>query len=87
MPIYRFNIDDGPNCAATRSVRIESLTEAKSEAVKAAGQAICAAAASFWDQAEWKMTVTDEIGLTLFELLIIGVEAPACGFAARRASH
>lgn len=77
MPKYYFNIEDGEGTPDTEGTEIESLAYAKCHAVKLAGQAICDAAQTFWDQAQWKMTVTDESGLTLFELLIIGMESAA----------
>jgi hypothetical protein len=38
---------------------------------------ICDEADQFWDKAEWNMTVTDDRGLTLFQIHILGTEAPA----------
>ena len=73
MPKYHFHSDgqrdeDGTDLA--------NLEEAKCEAVKLAGNTICEEAAEFWDKAEWSLTVTDSRGLTLFQLQIIGTEAP-----------
>ena len=46
-------------------------------AIKKAGETVCDEADRFWDRAEWTMTVADPTGLTLFQILIVGVEAPA----------
>ena len=80
MPRYHFNIDNRTD--ADRAV-MESLAQAKCEAIRMAGQAICQGAEAFWDRAEWKMTVTDASGLILFDLLIIGTESAACGTGSR----
>ena len=42
-----------------------------------AGRAICDKAGAFRDQGEWKLTVADAKGLTLFSLTLVGIEAPA----------
>jgi hypothetical protein len=75
MPQYFFHIDDGSN-PDTDGVELADLATAKCEAVKVAGNIICEAAGDFWSKQEWAMTVTDESGLTLFALRVIGTEAP-----------
>jgi hypothetical protein len=76
MPRYHFNIDDRTDADGAE---MESLAQAKCEAIRMAGQTICQGAEAFWDRAEWKMAVTDASGLILFDLLIIGTESAACG--------
>jgi hypothetical protein len=44
---------------------------------------ICDSAGDFWDKEEWKMTVTNETGLTLFCLHFLGIDAPAAGRSTR----
>jgi len=80
MPKYHFNTDDR---ADPGGAEMESLAQAKCEAIRMAGQTICQGAEGFWDRAEWKMTVTDASGLILFDLLIIGTESAACGSGSR----
>jgi hypothetical protein len=41
-----------------------------------AGQIVCDDARTFWDKAEWLLTVSDAGGLTLFQLQLIGTDAP-----------
>jgi hypothetical protein len=77
MPRYFFHIDDGVSVHDDEGTELENVTVAKCEAVKLAGQMICDAAGTFWDKEEWKLTATDEGGLTLFCLHFVGVEAPA----------
>lgn len=55
---------------------LPSLEVAKCEAIKLAGRIICENAERFWAEEEWVMTVTDETGLSLFQLQIIATEAP-----------
>lgn len=74
MPKFFFHTDDLPD---TDGVDLGGLAIAKCEAVKLAGRIICDGSSTFWDSAEWSMTVADEHGLTLFQLLIIGTDAPS----------
>jgi hypothetical protein len=77
MPQYFFHIEDGTSAVDPDGFELKDLAEAKCEAVIMAGRMICDASKEFWDRAEWQMTVTDDTGLTLFMLDIIGTEAPA----------
>ena len=54
-----------------------SVPEAKCAAVKYAGQLLADVAEHFWDQADFDLTVTDESGLILFSMRVVGTEAPA----------
>lgn len=54
-----------------------SIHEAKCEAVKFAGQLLADAAAKFWDTADFELTGTDDNGLILFTMRVVGTEAPA----------
>jgi hypothetical protein len=82
MPKYHFNVDDGQAPIPCAGAELKNLAEAKCEAVKMMGQLICDAGGAFWDRSEWRMTVTDEAGLSLFELYILGTDAPAARSAA-----
>jgi hypothetical protein len=61
---------------------LDNLAAAKCEAVKMMGRLICDASETFWDCADWTMTVTDEAGLTVFELSVSGTQAPVAQPAA-----
>jgi uncharacterized protein DUF6894 len=75
MPRYYFNIDGLPS--DPEGTVMSDVVTAKCEAVKLAGRYICDAAGDFWDTQDWGLTVTDEIGLTLFSLRFMGMEAPS----------
>ncbi|MEA3065939.1 MAG: hypothetical protein QOJ27_2391 [Sphingomonadales bacterium] len=79
MPRYFFHIEDGVAVHDDEGTELKDLAVAKCEAVKVAGQMICDSAGAFWDKEEWRLTATDEDGLTLFCLHFVGVEAPAAG--------
>ncbi|MFP5330466.1 MAG: DUF6894 family protein [Alphaproteobacteria bacterium] len=59
------------------SFEAETVRHAKCDAVRLAGERLCDIADTFWDSAEFRMTVADENGLTLFSLQVIATEAPS----------
>ena len=77
LPRYYFNIDDGSGIEDKVRMDLPSLAEAKCEAVSYAGRLICDHAGKFWNSGDWTMTVTNENGLSLFTLQLVGTEAPA----------
>ena len=75
MPRYFFNVDGLP--PDSEGTEMKDVAIAKCEAVKLAGRHICDAAGDFWDTQDWGLTVTDDIGLTLFSLRFMGMDAPS----------
>lgn len=55
---------------------LADLTEAKCEALRYAMRLLCEAPNAFCDSPEFTMTVTDENGLVLFTLALVGTDAP-----------
>ena len=76
MARYFFQVDGDPS-PDDEGTDIACLNDAKRQAVKFAGRAISDNAGEFWDQGEWKLTVADTKGLTLFSLTLVGTEAKA----------
>jgi hypothetical protein len=74
MPKFHFHLDDKRD---EEGVELPNLAAAKCEALEFASRHICEAANSFWDREDWMLTVTDENGLTLVQLHIIGTQAAA----------
>ena len=73
MPIFHFVVQDGSEAVA---LELPNIAAAKCEAARYAGRLLCDAADTFWGNAEFAMTVTDEIGLVLFSLTMSGIDAP-----------
>ena len=73
MPRFHFNINGERDAEGTE---LATVADAKCEAIKLAGKTICDDADVFWERLEWGMTVCDGSGLTLFQLEIVGTEAP-----------
>jgi hypothetical protein len=64
-------------------IEFSSIHQAKCEAVAYAGRVLCDIAEKFWDHADFEMTVSDDQGLLLFVMRVVGSEAPAI----RAATH
>ncbi len=60
-----------------------SVHEAKCQAVVYAGQLLRDVAEKFWDNADFELTVTNDHGLILFTMRVVGTEAPAVRLTGR----
>jgi hypothetical protein len=69
VPRYFFHVADGENFPDLQGTVLENDAAARTEAVRFSGQLLSAKPDKFWSGQEWKMRVTDENDLTLFELL------------------
>lgn len=47
------------------------------------GGLLCDVAEHFWDDADFELTVTDDNGLILFTMRVVGTEAPAIRMTSR----
>jgi hypothetical protein len=74
MPRFYFHLDDERD---EQGLELADLAAAKCEALEFAARHICDAANAFWDREEWLLSVTDEKGLTLMQLHIVGTQAAA----------
>jgi hypothetical protein len=77
MARYYFHIEDGSAILDDLGMELASLAEAKCEAVRYAGSLICDHAGEFWNSGDWTMTVTNEAGVSLFSLALVGTESPS----------
>jgi hypothetical protein len=80
MPVFYFHTDDATDATGTN---LKNVDVARCEAVTRAGRILCDDPEGFWNQGGWTMTVTDEHGLILFQLCIVGTDAPT-SVSARR---
>ena len=74
MPKFHFHLDDERD---EQGLYLPDLAAAKCEALEFAARHICDAANAFWDREEWTLTVTNERGLTLLQLQIVGTQSAA----------
>lgn len=77
MARYFFHVHDGKDFEDLQGTELPDIRAARREAVRFACALLADDAGEFWDHGEWKLRVTDDRQLTLFELLFISIEAPA----------
>ena len=65
------------NVQDDEGIEFESIHDAKCQAVAYAGHLLADSAEQFWDTADFELLVTDENGLILFTMRVVGTEAPA----------
>lgn len=75
MPRYFFHV--AGTDADVEGVELKHLAAAKCDAVRTAAQLICDSPGAFWDTGDFTMTISDESGLTLFSLMVVGVDSAA----------
>lgn len=85
MPHFYFHTNNPAERCVQDDVAMEfsSIHEAKCQAVIYAGQLLQDVAENFWNDADFELTVTDDNGLILFTMRVVGTEAPAVRMAAR----
>lgn len=77
MPHYYFNVRDGVSIPDHVGVELHDLYAARLEAVRFSGEILRDHPDAFWIQHEWRIEVTDDVGLILFAIHISAVVAPA----------
>lgn len=78
MPRYFFRTNHpAEEFLQDEALDFANIAAAKCQAAVYAGQLLCDAKEHFWDTADFELTVTDENGLILFAMRIVGTEAPA----------
>ena len=79
MPRFYFHTNHPAERSVQDDVAMEfpSIHAAKCEAVVYAGQLLRDVGEHFWDTADFELTVTNDKGLILFSMRVVGIEAPA----------
>lgn len=79
MPRFFFNVHDGQDYPDLDGTELASIPDARRHASKYAGELLKADPDVFWNDQRWQMDVTDDRGLILYQLMFVGVNAPAAG--------
>jgi len=76
MPRFHFNVDDGRHYPDPDGLELAGQAAARDEALRAIGELVAAQPEDFWRDGFFRMTVTDDDGLTLFILDLSAVVSP-----------
>ena len=77
MPQFHFHTSDGKERLDPDGVELASTAEARTEALRQAGEMLTRSAAGGPFDSAWQMRVTDARGLTLFHLDFLLTESAA----------
>jgi hypothetical protein len=77
MPRYFFDVRDGSEEIDPEGTELPHVNAARVEAAKMAGRLLADNADKFWSGDEWTISVRDERGLVLFNLIFLAVDAAA----------
>jgi hypothetical protein len=77
MPRFFFTLDDGGAMRGAEGADLPTIEAVRAEAIRFLGHALADQPDAFWSRGEWKLTVADDGGLTLFMVEVIASEAPA----------
>lgn len=60
MPRYFFQVEDGASLPDLEGTELPDVAAARAEAVRLAGLLLADLGGKFWDQADWRLIVTDD---------------------------
>ena len=72
MPRYFFHVHDGKDMRDEEGLDMPGDEEARTEAVRTAGEMLRDLADGFWDGESWTMEVVDMAGNRVCELKVLG---------------
>lgn len=81
MPRYHFNVHDGSDLIDKDGTVLPDIVFARREAIRLAGKLLELGAGSINPGSEWRMDVTDDAGLLLFQLDFTVSQSPAASQA------
>lgn len=79
MSRFFFNQINGEFKKDDEGLEFASLEDARTEAVRYAGEVLCHQPGVVWQGEDFRVEVTDESQLLLFTLIVVGVDAPSAG--------
>jgi hypothetical protein len=77
MTLYFFNMADGSYEPDETGTELPSLRDARIEAVKFAAHVLRDSPDLVWENRDFRVEVTDELGLHLFTVVTFTIDAPA----------
>jgi hypothetical protein len=77
MPRYFFHTQCSSRFTDEDGIDYATPVEARAEAIRSAGEMMRDAPEEFWGSRPWEVTVTNEVGLVLWELSMDGFSSPA----------
>lgn len=77
MARYFFHTDTQTRTSDELGIELSSAMEARRQAIQTSGQILADCPEAFWNSRPWKVIVTNEAGLILWELQMDGLASAA----------
>ena len=77
MSLFYFSLTSGHKNQDTEGTDLASLAMARCHAVKMIADVLCESPEMYWEHECYRVTVTDETGLTLFTVEMNSTDSPA----------
>lgn len=84
MTAYYFHLTNGDETRDGQGTELASLHDARCYAVQMIAEVLCNAPERYWQHEEYRVTVSDESGLTLFIVEMVSTDAASIGNLKRR---
>lgn len=79
MPRYYFHSSTTSRVTDDTGFECASPADARRTAIKTVGEMLQGAEDEFWGSRPWSVTVTDAMGLIMYEIAVDGFASPASG--------
>jgi hypothetical protein len=77
LPRYFFHTQTDTRTTDENGLEFPSPVDARREAIRTCGEIMRDAPEAFWGSRPWSVTVTDAVGLVLWEIYVDGVSSAA----------
>jgi hypothetical protein len=77
MPIFRVVVNPSTPANSVESVDLPDADAARDNAVVITGGMLAKIDGKFWEDSEWQLDVTDERGLILCSIVVLGIASAA----------
>ena len=84
MPAYYFHLQSGRETRDEAGTELASLHDARCHAVQMIAEMLCNSPERYWEHEEYRVTVSDQTGLTLFTVEMVSTDSAALGISGKR---
>jgi hypothetical protein len=77
MPLYFFHTQTDTRVTDDEGIELSGPKEARRQAITTVGTMMAHAPDGFWGSRPWVVTVTDAVGLVLWDIQVDGTASPA----------
>jgi hypothetical protein len=76
VPRFYFHLDDGGSFHDEEGAELATVAAARDEALRFLGHSLADKPGDFWARGQWRLSIADEAGATLFTVEVSAADAP-----------